>query len=586
MHLLSALTAPFGQRSPFVPITPAKGIRFLRSALCVLCAFCVLSAPIPALADEVDYEAEAEARKLLPVETNEIDNWPKGPEIGAQSAILMDADTGAILYAKDIYRSLYPASTTKLLTALIAVDESAMNETVVMSHDAVFSVPRDGSNIGMDENQALTMEQALYAVLVGSANEVANAVAEHIAGSMDAFAGLMNERAAALGCVNSHFVNPSGLPDDSHYTCAYDLAVIAKAFFSSELLSKMASTPYYYIGPSDMQPDEIPIYSHNRLLAGNSYEYAYLVGSKTGYTDSARQTLVSCAEKDGMRLICVILKEESPYQFEDTIALFEYGFSNFRKVNVSQNETTYSISNTDFYETSIDIFGSSEAILSLNQNDCVILPVTAEFSDLDCTLSYDTDDPRTVALLSYSYHGLPVGTASIDAALDMGSPFAFDDASDMDDPFVFADTPDTNDPFADDGAPGVSDPLPADGSSGETLEAPSAPEDDEPTVIFVNIKRILLIVVTAAIVIAVILYLAAYIRSYHFSSRHKDRKRRRSRRRTYRRTRTDPARKEINIRETPVRLNFRQRGRRTSAERQRKTPPSSAWKRRRYNRHK
>lgn len=543
-----------------------RGVPFYKRIIsAMLCVFLLSAVPMSVSADEpVDYEAEAEARKLLPVQTNEIDNWPKGPEIGAQSAILMDANTGTILYAKNIYDTCYPASTTKILTALIAVEQSSMNETVVMSHDAVFSVPRDGSNIGMDEREELSMEQALYAVLVASANEVANAVGEHIAGSMSAFVDVMNARAAELGCVNSHFVNPSGLPDDEHYTCAYDLALIARAFFSSELLSKMSCTPYYTIAPTDKQPDEIIMSTHNRMILGNRYgsrhEYADLVGSKTGYTDSARQTLVSCAERDGMRLICVVLKEESPYQFEDTIALFEYGFSNFKSVNIAQNETTYSIDSTDFFETNIDIFGSSETILSLNQQAQVLIPVSIEFSDLDCELSYDTGREDAIALLSYSYHGQPVGTATIDIAQNMTAPFRFEET-----PFHFADMPTLEEEILTAPTPVIPAPTPE-----------AEQDEEEPRIIFVNVKRVLAILVVSAVVIAVLLYLITYIRSYHFSSRRTKRRRWRGRAKTYRRTRS-----QIPIRSDAIRLSFRQTRKRPSSGWERKTPPSSAWKTRR-----
>lgn len=451
-------------------------------------------------ANVIDYEAEADARKNLPIQTNEIENWPQGPQISADAAILMEVETGTILYAKNIYETEYPASTTKLLTSLLAMEHCSMNEIVTFSYDAVFSVPWDGSNIGMDEGQALTMEQALYGVLVGSANEVSNAIAEHICGSMDDFATLMNERATQLGCVNSHFVNSNGLYDDNHYTCAYDLAIIAKEFFSYELLCKMASTPYYYIAPSDMQPDEIPIYSHNRLLPEKQYAYEYLVGSKTGYTDIARQTLVSCAEKDGMRLICVVLKEESPRQFEDTIALFDYGFSNFSKLNISQNETTYSIDNTDFFDTGTDIFGSSESIMTLDHSDSVILPVTVDFDDLTCDLSYDSEDADTIATLSYSYHGQPVGSTCIRITHNGQDSFTFD--------------------------PEIQDI----GSLNETQNTDTLSEqtqEQEEKVIFINVKKMIFIVIGIAVLTAVVLYLFTYIRSYQFTVKKRERKRRR-----------------------------------------------------------
>lgn len=507
MHIKKAFSSSFFQRC----LVFAAAVLFLQNPLCVL-------------AEPVDYLAEAEARKTLPIQTNEIENWPQGPEIGAESAILMDADSGTILYAKDIYRQEYPASTTKIMTCLLAMENCSMNETVTFSHDAVFSVPWDGSKIGMDEGQELTMEQALYAILVGSANEVSNAVAEHISGSSDAFSALMTRRAEELGCVNTHFTNANGLPDENHYTCAFDLATIARKFFSYELLAKMSDTFHYYIAPTDKLPNEIDVYSHNRLLPGTQYAYEYLVGSKTGYTDSSRQTLVSCAEKDGMRLICVILKEESPNQFTDTIALFDYGFHNFQKLNIAQNEMTYSINSSDFFDTATDIFGSSEPIMTLNTTDYVTIPTTVEFSDLTCDLSYDCDEENAIARLSYSYNGQPVGRTTICAASDIPG-FSFDAAYD-DQP---APTP--------------------------------VPEEKKDNVIYINVTKILAGMVIAAVLAALALYGIAYVRSYHFEQRKRDRKRRKRRRKDYRTVRRTNEQTISGLRFRSSRSSRRKRGR-------------------------
>ena len=186
---------------------------------------------------------ESEDRLAIPIETNETENWPDGPEVQAQSAILMDAESGAILYEKNIHEQLYPASTTKILTCLIATEQCELNETVVFSHDAVFDTPRNSSHIAIDEGEELTVEQCLNAILIASANEVAFGLAEHIVDSdWEDFSEIMNARAKELGCVDSNFVNPNGLPDENHYTSAYDLAMIGRAFFSNELLCKISST--------------------------------------------------------------------------------------------------------------------------------------------------------------------------------------------------------------------------------------------------------------------------------------------------------------------------------------------------------
>ena len=285
-----------------------------------------------------DTLSETEERKLLPIESNQIENWPAGPAIGAQSAILLEANTGVVLYAKNINERLYPASTTKLMTCLIAAEECQLDEMISFSHDAVFSLEPGSSNIGIDEGQSMPFEECLYGILVASANEVANAVAEHVAGSREAFAEMMNDKAKELGCKNTHFVNAHGLFNERHYTSAYDLALIAKAFFQNELLAKIGNTASHHFQATDTQPDDFFERNKHQLITGD-IPYEGIKGGKTGYTDEARQTLVTCAEQNGMKLICVILKEESPEQFYDTVKLFDYGFTNFSAVNVAGNET-------------------------------------------------------------------------------------------------------------------------------------------------------------------------------------------------------------------------------------------------------
>lgn len=369
--------------------------------------------PMPACAQSVqDRLAEQQA---MPVESNEIEGWPQGPVVSAEAAILMEMGTGTVLYAKNIHLPEYPASCTKILTCLIAAERCSMDETVVMSHDAVYDTPLDSSYISLDVGNEITMEQALNAILICSANNVAFAVAEHITGTdWESFGDIMNERAAELGCVDSHFVNPNGLPDDDHYTSAYDLARIGRVYFDNEMLCKISRTTRLHLAPTETQPKDIYENTKNRLLPGQSMAYEYLLGSKTGYTNKARNCLVSGAEKDGMKLVCVVLKDESPKQFEDTVALFDYGFENFKKVNVSQSETRYNINTADNLYSDHDIFGSSQSLLELNRSDYVVLPVTADFADTQSSISYDTEAENQAALITYDYHGVTVGCASVD----------------------------------------------------------------------------------------------------------------------------------------------------------------------------
>lgn len=397
------------------------GKKSIYSVLSVLLCLCVcqssIFAPLHAAAAPTSIiDQNIAANRSIAIESNAITDWPEGPVISAESAILMELQTGTILYEKNIHAREYPASTTKILTTLLVTEHCSLDETVTFSHDAVFDTPRGSNHVSMNVGDTLTIEKCLQAILIRSANEVSFAVAEHIGGTREAFIDMMNERAKELGCVDSHFANPNGLPDEDHYTSAYDLAMIGRAFFANELLCKTTMMPTLRLTNSN---GDLVDANKMELLPGKKHAYEYIIGCKTGYTDTARSCLVSCAEKDGMKLICVVLKDESPYQYEDTISLYNYGFSNFEKVNVSAAETRYTIQNTGFYSDN-DIFGNSQPILQLNTDDYVILPKTTQFNALDSTLTYATvqtaQHPGQVAEIHYSYHGIPLGTASIDLA--------------------------------------------------------------------------------------------------------------------------------------------------------------------------
>ena len=454
----------------------------------------VSAAKSGAASTQEELDANAEARKSLPIETNEIAGWPAGPEIGAEAAVLMDVDTGAILYAKNMHEELYPASTTKLMTCLIAQENGDMTDMVPFSYEAVHSVPSDGSNIGMDAGQSITLEQCLYGIMVGSANEVANAVAEYTAGSVEDFTVMMNDRAAELGCTNTHFTNTNGLQDEEHYTSAYDLALIGREYFSNEMLARIANTPRYHFEPTDTQPDDFYLKNKHALINGD-IPYTGIKGGKTGFTGDSRQTLVTCCEQDGMRLICVIMMEETPNQFYDTISLFDYGYSNFTLVKVSDYETEYSVSEKSFFKTGSDIFGNSEPFLQMNPGSRIILPNNVDFDDLDAEVSYDTDD--AAAQVFFSFHGMDLGSALIEIVENSQPEYEFEHVS----------------------AQEIED-----SQSGITIEQPDR-------TVFLNVKIIVLAITVTAVILAILIVLIHIGREYHFSSRRADKKRRRKRRR-------------------------------------------------------
>ena len=338
--------------------------------------------------EEIDYYAQAQERKGEEVQTNLVENWPQGPAIGAEAAVLMEAQSGAVLYAKNMDEELSPASTTKLMTALLAYENLSMDDTVEFSETAIYSIEYGSSSVGLSPGEAMTVEQCMYALMVASANEVAAGLGEKMAGSLDGFAEMMTKRAKKLGCRHTHFANANGLTDPEHYTSAYDMALIAREFFSHEDLAAFSNVSSYHMEPSDRQPQDYTIFNKHKLINGEM-EYDGIVGGKTGYTENARQTLVTCAERDDLKLICVIFREESPDQFNDTVELFDYGFDNFRKLRIADYEKRLTIDNPGFMQQGKDIFGSRELPFEVSGSGYVVLPGTIGFDDLTTEVEYD-----------------------------------------------------------------------------------------------------------------------------------------------------------------------------------------------------
>ena len=345
------------------------GSKILALLLCAV--LCLMICPAPVLAaeateEEVDYYAEAEERKSEEIQSNKIAGWPQGPAIGAEGAILMEADTGTILYAKNIHEHLYPASITKLMTGLLAYENLSMDAMIPFSEEAVYSIEFGSSSIGIEPGEAMSVEDCLYALMVASANEVAAGLAERMGGSLNNFPDMMNKRAASLGCTDTNFTNAHGLFNEEHYTSAYDMALIAREYFSHDELAVIANAATRYFAATDTQPDEFTLFNKHKLINGEM-EYDGIVGGKTGFVEMSRQTLVTCAERDGMRLICVILREESPDQFNDTVELFDYGFNNFRKLRISDNEKQYTINNPGFMTIGKDVYGSNSIAMPVTR---------------------------------------------------------------------------------------------------------------------------------------------------------------------------------------------------------------------------
>ena len=263
-----------------------------------------------------------------------IEDLEDAPDVVAESAILMDAASGAVLYGKEEDTRQYPASITKIMTALLAIENCSMDDIVTFSSEAVNGIEAGSSSAGINAGAELTVEDTLYALMLVSANEAAAALAEHISGSDEEFAKLMTKRAGELGCTDTNFRNPHGLPDEEHYTTAHDMALILREAMKHEEFRTIAEADTYTLQKSDTLTDTLELWNHAKIIRDNSeYYYEYAEGSKPGYTMAAKNTLATYAKKDNVELICVVLKDDgADNSYYDTTNLFEWGFDNVKAI--------------------------------------------------------------------------------------------------------------------------------------------------------------------------------------------------------------------------------------------------------------
>lgn len=367
--------------------------------------------------------AEENVASVSETETVLDSEWPLGPDIVGESGILMEVSTGTILYSKNVHQQYYPASITKIMTALLVLENCDLDEWVTIPHEAVYMDEDKGSHIALDEGEEVRVEDLLYALMLASANDAAYALAVHTGGSIEGFAAMMNAKAEELGCRDSHFVNPHGLPNEEHLTSAYDMALITREALQSEVFRRIAGTLFYEIPPSEKQPDLIPMSQHHDMLTGTRYHYDGAFVGKTGYTTIAKNTLVTCAGRDGMELICVTMKTEGKQVYKDTAALFDFGFEQFRKLDIASN-LAESV-NLDVYadavangenmeipdDASVPMETSLQIPLRLTDNANVVIPAGRTFGELKAELHYDILDcsETSKCLITFEYADRKVG---------------------------------------------------------------------------------------------------------------------------------------------------------------------------------
>lgn len=352
--------------------------------------------------------------------------WPSGPKPGSlscDSAIVMEVSTGTILYKKNIHKQHYPASITKIMTALVALENSSLSDIVTFSSEAVYGIEQGSSTIYSEVGEKMTMEQCLYAIMLESANEVCLAIGEHIAGNSDEFVDMMNDKAAELGLKDTHFNNPNGLPDTRHYTTAYDMAVIAREAIQNSTFRKITGTKSYLCAKTNKHKNIRGWLNHHQMLNGYEhpkYEYKYCTGGKTGYTQAAHSTLVTYAEKNGMQLLSVIMyadgpKQGEPNEYTDTTSLLDFGFGKYKKYNVNEEKTYI---DSSLFNTYNNFFNTENSPIRLSNESAVVLPEGVGLSKAKQKITYDEnvdikDGENIIGTVTYTYKGRVAGYTDI-----------------------------------------------------------------------------------------------------------------------------------------------------------------------------
>ncbi|MDY3927308.1 MAG: D-alanyl-D-alanine carboxypeptidase family protein [Anaerotignum sp.] len=367
------------------------------------------------------FSAFAEEAETVPEENITAETQTSDLALAAETAVLMDAASGEVLYAKNADQKMYPASITKLMTILLALEHGKLTDEITFSHDAVYNIEPGSAHIAIMEGETLTLEQVLRAIILRSANEASNGAAEYVDGSVEAFAKHMTERAKELGCKNTNFVNANGLHDENHYTTAYDMALIAKELLTHEEYRSMMSETYYEIPPTNKQTETRYLHGQHQMMNPNSiYYYEDATGGKTGFTSEALNTLVTYAERDGMELIAVVMKCNGAEHYTDTAALFDYGFENYESVKLlSAADHTTTVKVTETYNDKPVELGTITAAPA--EDVYHTLPKGTDTSQIkvetDCpeTIEAPVTEGQTVGTLKVSLGGETIKTVDLKA---------------------------------------------------------------------------------------------------------------------------------------------------------------------------
>lgn len=371
--------------------------KILSTLLAAVCTVSMIGMTAKAAEIQCDQQiptSEVDSVYNQEVQSNALQGWPAGPNLYSESGIVMDMDSGAILYAKNIDDQHYPASITKIMTALVALENYQMTDTVKFTQDCISFLEYGDAHIGMKPDEEISMEDALYGMLLASANEVSYAIANTDPDGYQSFLDKMNQKAQELGCRNSHWMNANGLHDDEHYTSARDMALIGSAVFQYEEFRTVTSTRQHTIPATNLTSETRTFQqNHKMLYPSHQHYYEYCVGGKTGFTDQALTTLVTFATKDDKNLVAVTLRTHGGGQkaYVDTRAMMDYAFDNFTKVPITKEEIT------------------DKNIKEIAADSYVMLPQGVTLEQLDKTFEEPKAMGEKEGCFTYTYGGQEVG---------------------------------------------------------------------------------------------------------------------------------------------------------------------------------
>lgn len=332
--------------------------------------------------------------------------------------LVMEASTGKVIYEKNGYSKSYPASTTKIMTAILTLEHCKLTDTATVSHEAIFTVPIGYSHAYLQEGEELTIEQLLHVLLIPSANDAANVLAEHIAGSISSFTTMMNTKALELGCTGTNFVNANGIHNTNHYSTAYDLALMGRYAMQNETFRKIVSTTKYTLPATNKYPEPTRFFKQTNLLIVpddrdrvDNYYYPYTTGIKTGYTDAAGNCIVASAKKDDIEYIVVILGAQNTEnglsaRYIDCKKLFDYAFENYKTYTINEKNSVLKqvkISNASLATKNLDLIVQDEIklVLKIDTNVSNITPTIEISSDLVAPISANS----VIGTITYNVDG-------------------------------------------------------------------------------------------------------------------------------------------------------------------------------------